>query len=281
MKKAIVSYNARSNGLGNRLRATLGARNLADATGRHLFVVWPTGPAFQPRFDDLWEGRLGTPMPLVASQALARIFPYRTERLEDIRDDDRAPVWQIRTGAVLALPPGVRDWEENLRELRPIAPIADAVAATHARFGGEPYVGVQVRSHAVSHDKTRAASPVQWFRDRLDALRNERPGLRLFLSCDSPEVTQEFLARYPGSVALADKGGYNTVKGVQSAVADAYLLAGAGYVIGPAHSSFVELAIRLANHTVPFENSLKEPTLDATALTTVADPLRPSIRASA
>lgn len=278
MKKAIVSYNARSNGLGNRLRATLGARNLARATGRHLFVVWPTGPQFQPRFADLWDGSLGTPFPLVASQALARVFPYRDENLSDIRSHDAEPVWQIRTGAVLALPPGVRDWEEDLRELTPISPIADRIRATHARFDGAPYVGVQVRSHQVSHGKTLQASPVEWFRDRLDAVADQIPGVRYFLSCDRPEVQEEFLARYPGSVALTDKGGYNTVPGVQSAVADAYLLAGAGYIIGPAHSSFVELAVRLAGHVVPFENSLKNLELDPEALTTALDPLRPSVR---
>lgn len=278
--KAIVSYNARSNGLGNRLRATLGARNLAEATGRHLFVVWPTGPAFRPRFSDLWLGRLGTPMPLPVSQGLAKVFAYRDEHLTAIRADDSSPVWQIRTGSVLELPEGVRNWEEDLRELRPIPVIAERVRRLHAQFGAEPYVGVQVRSHAVSHDKTRVASPVEWFRDRLDSLTRSNPELRLFLSCDSPDVQKEFLARYPQAVAITDKGGYNTVAGVQSAVVDTYLLASAGYVIGPAHSSFVELAIRLASHRVPFENSLKQDSLRVTDLTTVVDPLRPAVRIS-
>lgn len=278
MKKAIVLYNARSNGLGNRLRATLGARNLAEATGRHLFVVWPTGPLFQPRFSDLWEGRIGTPMPLLASQALAKVFPYRTEDLRDIRSHDAAPLWQIRTGSALQVPDGVRDWEVDLRELRPVPAIAERIERTHALFGDEPYIGVQVRSHAVSHDKTRTASPAEWFRARLDEVRAQAPDVRFFLSCDQPQVQEEFVARYPGSVALADKGGYNTVAGVQSAVADSYLLASAGYIIGPAHSSFVELAVRLANHTVPFENSLKEPRLDPAALTIAPLALRPAER---
>ena len=278
MKKAIVIYNARSNGLGNRLRASLGARNLAEATGRHLFVVWPTGKLFRPRFSDLWEGRLGTPLPLAASQALATLFPYRTENVAGIRVDDRLPLWQIRTGSVLAVPEGVRDWEVDLRALTPIASIAERIRRTHAEFAGEPYVGVQVRSHAVSHDKTRVASPVEWFRDRLDAVRADSPDVRFFLSCDRPEVQDEFMARYPGSVALADKGGYNTVEGVQSAVADAYLLASAGHIIGPAHSSFVELAVRLADHVVPFENSAKQVLFDASGFTTVPDALRPAQR---
>lgn len=280
MKKAIVLYNARSNGLGNRLRASLGARNLAEATGRHLFVVWPTGKLFRPRFSDLWEGRLGTPLPLAASRALATFFPYRTENVAGIRTDDHLPVWQIKTGSVLVVPEGVRDWEVDLRALRPVASISERIERTHGQFAGEPYVGVQVRSHAVSHDKTRVASPVAWFRDRLDAVRAQSPDVRFFLSCDRPDVQEELMARYPGSVALDDKGGYNTVEGVQSAVADAYLLASSSHIIGPAHSSFVELAVRLANHVVPFENSTKDARFDPTSFTTAQDPLHPATRAN-
>lgn len=109
MQKSLVIYNARSNGLGNRVRATLGARNLARLTGRKLFVVWPRGKAFEPAFSDLWQGRVGTPLPLLASRALAVRYPFRDGRLTDIRDDDSCRVWQVRTGAVLELPDGARD----------------------------------------------------------------------------------------------------------------------------------------------------------------------------
>lgn len=278
MRKAIVVYNLRTNGLGNRIRVSLGARKLAEATDRHLFVVWPTGKAFRPRFSDLWEGRLGTPFPRVASKLLARAFPYRKKDLRAIREDDAAAVWQIQTGSVLEVPEGVGDWEDDLRALVPIPAIADEVRQHHAAFGGEPYIGVQVRSHATSHGITRQSSPVEWFRDRLDAVRAAAPGVRFFLSCDRPDVQREFLARYPGSVAIDDKGGYNSVRGVQSAVADSYLLAGSGHIIGPHYSSFVELAVKLAHHRVGLDTSLNPLEVDVAALTTVTDPLRPAVR---
>lgn len=280
MRKILVAYNNKTNGVGNRLRVSLSALNLAEFTNRKLYVVWPTMTAFRPRFSDLFEGRVGSPMSRVTSRLLAKKWPYRTNKVPDILDHSDEFVWQFRTGSNLLGPEGVRSWEENLRELRPIASIADRIVTTHQQFGGEPYLGVQVRSHPTMHDRTREASPVEWFRDRLDAVRAQYPDVRFFLSCDRPEVQAEFLERYAGSVALDDKGGYNTVLGVQSAIADAYLLAGAGYVIGPAHSSFVELAIRLANHQIQLENSLKEPMLDGTELTRVTDPLRPALRAA-
>lgn len=278
MSKWVVAYNARSNGLGNRLRATLAARNLAEARNRRLAVVWPTGPLFQPRYSDLYEGSLGTPLPLWASQALARLYPFRDEHLTAIDTAEKARVWQIRTGGVLELPGDVRSWEEDLRRLRPVAVIRDQVTELHDRFQGEPYLGVQVRTHAVSHDKTREASPVEWFEQRLDAIRAEAPALRFYFSCDVKDVQDALVARYPGSVALSEKGAYNSVQGVQSGVVDLYLLASSAYILGPAHSSFVELAVRLGNHLVPFENSLKPPTLDLGRLTGAADPLVPSVR---
>lgn len=279
MNRWVVAYNARSNGLGNRLRATLGARNLAVARGRRLAVVWPTGPLFQPRFGDLFEGTLGVALPLGVSQALSRVYPFRDEHLRDIDDAAASRVWQIRTGGVLELPDGVRSWEEDLRELRPVAAIGDTVRRVHEQFGDAPYLGVQVRTHAVSHDKTREASPVEWFQRRLDEIRTAAPDLRFFFSCDVPGVQDDLVARYPGSLGLTDKGPYNSVSAVQNAVADLYLLASSAYILGPAHSSFVELAVRLANHGIPFENSLKDPGLDLAALSRAPDPLTPSERA--
>ena len=84
MKGWVVAYNARSNGLGNRLRATLGARNLAAARNRRFAVVWPTGPLFQPHFGDLFRDPLGVSLPLGVSQVLAALYPFRDEHLRDI-----------------------------------------------------------------------------------------------------------------------------------------------------------------------------------------------------
>lgn len=278
--KYIIAYNARSNGLGNRLRVTLAARNLAEATGRRLLVVWPTSRAFQPRFRDLFTDKVGTRFPLSASQLLSKVFRYRDEHLTDIRKDDRDLIWQIRTGAGLQLPEGVDHWEDDLRALTPIPEIVDRVQTTYAQFDGQPFVGVQVRSAHIIHQKTLDASPLTWFTERLDAIRANHPDLRFFLSCDVAEVTDHLLARYPGSVALQDKGEFNTIRGVQSALCDLYLLASSGHIIGPAYSSFVELAVRLADHRVPFEHAERAVPFDAGRLDCAADPIRPERRRS-
>lgn len=277
--RSLVIYNGSGSGLGNRIRTSLGGKNLAEASGRRFFVVWPTTAAFEPRFDQLYKGRLGLPMARPVSRALAVRYPYRDENVRDIQASADALVWQVRTGGVLELPPGVRSWEEDLRQLQPVDEVAARVLEVFGWFGEEPYVGVQVRTHAVSHAKTTAASPEEWYVSRLDEVRAANPDVRFFLSCDVPAVQSRLMARYPGSLSLQDKGGYNTVRGVQSALADLYLLASSAYIIGPAYSSFVETAVRMAAHLVPYENSIKERAdIRLEHLTHAPDPLRPDWR---
>ena len=278
MRKWVVAYNTRGNGLGNRLRMTLAARNLATARNREFAVVWPTGSRFRPRFSDLWEGDLGHPLPLILAQLLGRFYPFRDGHIRNIDSDADSRLWLIRTGGGLELPDGVRDWEDELRELVPIAAIADRIEKLHAQFHGAAYLGVQIRSHPVSHSQTKTLSPVEWFEHRLAEIHETDPTLRFFFSCDEEEVKSQFLDLSPGSVALDEKGPYNSVRGVQDAIVDLYLLASSGYIIGPSHSSFVELAVYLSDHTVYLETSMKVAQLHVDSLETVPDPLRPSRR---
>lgn len=257
---------------------TLAARNLAVARNRECAVVWPTGRRFRPRFSDLWEGELGRPIPLILAQILGRLYPFRDGQLKTVDSAADSRVWLIRTGAVLELPDDIRDWEDDLRELVPIPAITDRIKALHLQFEGTAYLGVQIRSHAVSHAKTRTSSPVEWFECRLKEIHEAFPDLRFFFSCDQDEVKTRFLDLYPGSIALGDKAAYNSVQGVQDAIVDLYLLANSGYILGPSYSSFVELAVRLSNHTVYLENSIKHARLDAFLLDIAPDPLRPSQR---
>lgn len=215
-------------------------------------------------------------IPLWLAQGLAIRYPFKDNQLHDVDADQRA-VWQIRTGGVLNLPDDVPSWEQSLRTLTPVPSISSVVMHLHSLFEGVPYVGVQVRLHAVSHERTREASPLEWFTNRMDSIRSDFHNVRFYVSCDVPQVQRELVERYPGSIALAEKGAYNSVLGVQSAIVDAYMLASSGYIVGPAYSSFVELAVRLSNHSVVFENSLKPAALDFDSLGIAADPLRPHV----
>lgn len=277
-RRKLVAYNGYDSGLGNRVRVVLGSRSLADLEGRDFAYVWPTGSLFGPRFNELWDFR-GRTLSRSTSRVLAWRFPYRDETLGWITEGTRREwLWQIRTGSPINLPSTARPWQDELRALQPVPEIASAVTDFFdAELRGTAYVGVMIRAHSVSHGKTRQASPVDWFIRRMREILAEAPGTRFFVSCDVPEVQQRVIDAVPGCCAQRDKGGYNSTAGVRSAIADLYLLASSGYLLGPHFSSFVHLAEHLAGDRLTFETSVLAPgdTSDKRSHGLVTDPLRP------
>jgi hypothetical protein len=275
-RKSLVAYNGYDSGLGNRVRVVLGARSLARLENRDFFYVWPTGKLFGPKMSDLWHFS-GHRISRATSRLLARRWPYVDEKLDWIDDAKRREwLWQIRTGSPLQLPAEAASWTEEFRGLRPVAAIADRVTAFYdENLRGRTTVGVQIRAHAVSHAKTREASPVEWYLTRMKEIRDAVPDVHFFISCDVPDVTARVLAELPNSVAIVEKGGYNTVEGVRSAVCDLYLLASTQYLVGPHWSSFIHLAEYLSNDLLVLETSVTGPPTEFALLPPVADPLQP------
>lgn len=253
MPNLVVAYNGRKAGLGNRVRVTLGAANLARSLDAPFVYVWPRGRHFGPRFQDLWVNTPGHAVPASASRLVALRTGYSSEKLEHV--DDRRIV-QIRSGAELQVPPSVRDWRTSFRDLVPVDEIGEKVNALFdAHLRGRPYVGVMVRAHSVSHDRTREASPVDWYVAKMKELQNERPGTIFYLSCDVPEVKISISEQFPGCVASFHDHPYNSVGAVREAAVDLYLLASAGHLLGPHFSSFIEMAEHLSDGAVKAEKA--------------------------
>ena len=82
---AVVAYDGADAGLGNRMRVTLGAQNLAVAESRALFYVWPRTPAFQPALTDLWDWSGGIRVSRAVSRALAKVTGYLDNDLRNVR----------------------------------------------------------------------------------------------------------------------------------------------------------------------------------------------------
>lgn len=279
----VVAFIGAYHGLGNRLRVALGSQSLAEWADRGFAYTWPTGRRFGARFDELWQ--VGQPaLPVAVSRLLSLRHPYRSADLDWLEDaaDDR--VWQIRTPHALHLPPDAVPWGERLRRLAPVDGIAERILAFHTRhLAGEPYVGVMVRAHAVSNAQTLEHSPLEWYIERMRRLQDERPGVRFFVSADTPAAQAAVLSAIPTAVALDDKGGYNTAAALRSSVVDLYLLASAGHLIGPYYSSFPEVAQQLAGPWLRLETSGSSPDQllrEGDALTAPTDPLRPSDRSA-
>lgn len=282
-KPSLIAYNGYRAGLGNRVRVVLGCQSLAELEGRDFRYVWPTGRRFGPRFSDLWqvEERL---VSRTTSRLLARIYPYEDRTLTWIDDDKRRQrVWQIATGGSIQLPDEATPWQQKLRGLEPVEPIAQRVCRFRAEhLGNEPYIGVMIRSHSVSHQVTLEASPVSWFIDRMNEIRASHSEVRFFISCDSQDVQESIMATIPGCVAQFDKGPYNSTAAVRAGVSDLYLLAGSGYLLGPHFSSFIHLARVLAGERLTMETSVAPTTeVEWTVHGIAPDPLRPALRATA
>ncbi|MET0819342.1 MAG: hypothetical protein ABWY58_00130 [Aeromicrobium sp.] len=281
--RTVIAAVRKHHGLGNRVRVVLGTRSLARSTGRAFRYAWPVNDAFGARLDELWEIDDATIHPAV-SRALTVRYPYRDESLSWLDDakDDR--IWQIRTAHALHLPAAATPWDEELRDLRPVAEIRDRVRAFHDQhLAGSAYVGVMIRAHHVSHDETLKESPLTWYLDRLRTIHEQRPDLRFFVSADTPEAQQAVHAAIPGCVSLTDKGAYNSLDGLTSAVVDLYLMASSAHLLGAHLSSFPELGQRLAGPALALETSRSDPrsVFDPHGDLTVApDPTLPHLRTS-
>nr|WP_092537880.1 hypothetical protein [Actinomyces ruminicola] len=280
--KALLIYTGRKDGLGNRVRALLSAKVLAEREGRELFYVWGTDRYFGPAMDELWHFDVGRRVPRWVSRLVTPVHRFYGPGSASITERMRAErLWQIRSGGLpVTWDDDMRSWTEDFRDLVPVAEIAERVERVfNESLRGRRYVGVQVRSHAVSHVKTLESSPVDWFEQRMRAVREQYPDALFYLSCDTAEAQARIMNRFDGCVALTDKGGYNTTAGVRSAIVDLYLLASSQHLIAPAYSSFPEMAVYLADHAMPFERP-RQPLQEQLRLDAglVEDPLKPALR---
>ena len=284
-RRWVVAHTRRYHGLGNRVRAVLGARTLARSEGREFAYVWPVNRDFGASLSDLWQVE-DRRIPATLSRVMSARYPFRDNEAVRWVDDAarRERVWQIRTPHALLLPDGAPSWTDELRSLAPARSIGEEVSRFHrAHLAGAPYVGVMMRTHPHSHAETLQASPVEWYVDRLDALRRAHDGLRFFVSADTAEGLEALSSAVPGCVGLTDKGGYNSRRALEASVADLYLMAGAVHLIGPHYSSFPELAQHLAGPALRLETSRTSPeqAFEAGPLTIAPDPTRPSDRVPA
>ena len=279
---AVLAVTDKHHGLGNRVRAVLGARVLAAAEGRSFAYTWPTGKQFGARFDDLWD----FDAPLVgttASRLAARRFPYRDNQLRWLDGPARSQrLWQIRTPHALVLPPLCPPWESELRALVPSLAVQRGIHRAAARAGsGAPVVGVMIRTHTNAHQETLKHSPLAWYLGRMREIHDIWPEVQFYVCADTPAAFLEVARMFPRCLGTANKGPYNSKAALTASVVDVYMLASSAHLLAPHYSSFPELSARLAGPQLRLETSLTGP---ASALasrdgcTFAPNPLQPSAR---
>jgi hypothetical protein len=248
MRRRLLLLNARR-GLGNRLRSLLSAFAYADATGCGLRVVWEPNEQCGAKLGELWEhpARLA---PVARARYLAKLSGGWEEHLEA---DDldlsvfRRPILALHSSQPFSNPAGI-PWHSTFSRLRPVQEIRTRIARTWSVIDPHrPLVGVMVRAHSSAHRDTAASEPVVHALERLRNIREVAPDAAVFLSSDSPEASSVIRAEH-SVIEVPAKGPFNSLRGVQDAVCDLYLLASCQWIIGSHASSFSEIAGLVAGH---------------------------------
>lgn len=266
-------------GLGNRMRALLGAKDLSDRHGWEFSYTWDDRSAgLSAKLDELWQHDFA-----YASRASATMWSLPTRAF--LGGDQRT--WpdgaegrgriNLKTGDYIVDRDGERlDWGKQLRALEPSAEVGRRIEQASLDLGKGEFVGVMIRAHEASHPKTKEFSPISWYERRMQEILEHRPDIRFYISCDVREVADGLVTRFPMAVTQKDKGGYNTTIGTQAAVADVYLLAASAGILRPYWSSFTTMSSELAAQSIVLEDSQSDVALNARTLVPRAvDPLRP------
>lgn len=266
-------------GLGNRVRALLGAKELADRNNWDFSYTWDARSAgLTAELGDLWEHTFNRESPFAVT---VRRLPRRRFDSRDLREwptglENRRRI-DLKTGGYITDRAGEHfDWGKQLRALTPAAEVARRIDLVSNEMGAGNFVGVMIRAHSESHPKSIEFSPVSWYEQRMRELLELHPHMRFYISCDVPEVADELVSKFPMAMTQHNKGAYNTTSGTQAAVADLYMLASASGLLRPFYSSFTTMASALSNHAILLEDS--QSTVSLNELTLVArasDPFAP------
>jgi hypothetical protein len=185
---------------------------------------------------------------------------------EHLEDDDldlavfRRPILALHSSQPFSNPAGVC-WYSMFSRFRPVPELRARIADAWMQMDPHvPLVGLMVRAHSSAHRETMASQPVAFALERLHRIREVAPEATVFLSSDSPEASAIIRAQHP-VVELPEKGGFNSMRGVQDAVCDLYLLASCQWIIGSHASSFSEIAGLVAGHG-GYETSVDRATAD-------------------
>lgn len=272
----VIAANIDEAGLGNRMRFTLSAQSLAEATGREFKYVWPVR-TFGAHLRDLWDFNPSLEMEEQTSLEITLTYPKVSEK---VRPPDEQAVWHFRSAQALPLPKGAMPWTVRLKTLVPTEGVQRRVLEMYDQsLADAAYVGVMIRAHEKSHAQTLTHSPVEWYLQRMKDLTAANPGVKFFVSCDVPDVQEQVLSSVPGSFGLTNKGDYGSKAGIVSSVVDLYLLASSSYMLTPYWSSFPTLAWYLAAGCMPMENSQSgRAESDVLMVPATENPLRPHVR---
>ncbi len=258
-------------GLANRMRATLSAMALAEASGLELKVIWFRDWALHAAFHSLFAPQ-DLPARVRITEASARdllvydrprrknfyiprgiqrclfrscLYEHQIDGLRQEHFDFSrwAAQGNVYMASYLPFFPYPADWLRTV--FRPVPQVASEINRRSAAFTSYT-VGVHIRrtDNALSIEH----SPIELFFGCIDKEQVGHPDMCIYLATDSEEVKQAMRMRYGKRVICAEsKADRSTTAGICGGIADLYTLSRTQKVYGSFHSSFSELAAELGN----------------------------------
>lgn len=253
---AFVASSPMRSGLGNRLRFMLSCQAIAEAEGREFYYYWPVGEYNGTRFGahltDLWYYNWGISLAKPLPSESMRFFRNNESDLATVRNDE---IINVSGDRVVKGFGNEAYWGDILADMEPtdaVSELADKASTTL-----DPgYVSVQVRAHpTLSHGTTLEKSPVSWFVNRMQEIRDQNPGVQFFLSSDTEEARAEIAERFPDVVSITKTGDYNSREALIESTADLVMLSRSSHILAPYYSTFAQLGWIMGNKAMPFEDS--------------------------
>lgn len=239
-------------GLANRMRAIASGITYARATCCPLMVVWCCNWEIKARFSDIFEmppelrGRIFyvSPARYAVHYEIPRLRNCYVTRLTCRRFtqtvNDTLPT--LPHGALLRACNAFYPFEADLyRSLfRPLPHLRKRIDAIVAQLG-QHSVGVHIR-------RTDNAESIKWstdtlFEEAMAQCLDEQPDTRFYLATDSEDVKRRFAARFGNHVLFNPAPARrNTLRGIEDAVVELFVLASTQRILGSHYSSFSEAA---------------------------------------
>lgn len=234
-------------GLCNRWRSILPAIGRCEVTGHKLHILWQSCRYCQVLIEDLWSH---VPATMMTMNQWLRLHVQRVEPTDYDNMADRD--FCMKTISIFYFP-GARPMHELAKQLVPTAEITDTVEEFAKNFVA-PTLSVCVRSNHTTHPITRKCAPVSWFETKATDWLRETPDGRLFLTADTPEVSQRFRTLFGNRCLELPRTDYNPHgrrMPVESTMS-IYLMARTKNMLGGTWSSMSDM-VQLLNPSVVME----------------------------
>ena len=249
MKKRIIVQPL--GGLGNRMRAIVGAYDLSKKMNRELVVVWTRDITLNEKFSNIFEE---IPCRVIECQLNTLFYKFLYRLLKYVLRyriiDDSFVVRNCKSQSITWTKPMVNDnlfivscenitLSEDFSILKLNKMLKEKIPF---RIDRDKTIGIHIRR--VDNEKSIKYSPSTLFFDKIDEKLRLEPSTRFYLATDDSDEEKAFINKYGDSIIVYHKSSLdrNNPMAIHDAAIDLYLLSCCKEIYGSYYSSFSDTA---------------------------------------